>query len=116
MQPLVELCVRRPVVAHVITFVMVAAGVIAFLNLGVSRYPDVALPILTIATPFPGASPEQIESEVTRRIENAVTGIDGLEAITSRSVAGFSVVVARFVIEKNANVAAREAEDKVRAL
>lgn len=116
MQPLAELCVRKPALAYAITCVMVAAGVVAFLNLGVSRYPDVALPILTIATPFPGASPEQIESDITRRIEHAVSGLDGIEALTSRSAAGYSVVIVRFVIEKNAGVAAREVEDKVRAL
>lgn len=107
---------RRPLLAYAITLVMVVAGAAAFLSLGVSRYPDVELPIVTVATPFPGASPEQVETDVTRRIENSVHGIAGIEALTSRSAAGFSVVVARFVIEKSATVAVKEVRDKVRAL
>lgn len=116
MQRLAELCVRKPMLAYAITLVMVVAGVIAFLRLGVSRYPDVELPILTVVTEFPGASPAQVETAITRKIEDAVSGIDGIEALTSRSAAGFSAVVARFVIEKDANAAAREVQDKVRAI
>src|SRR5690348_3426400 len=101
MQRLAELCVRRPVLSRVITLAMVALGVFAFLGLNVSRYPDVELPIITVVTQFPGATPEEVETDVTHKIEDGVAGIDGIEKVTSTSTGGFSIVVAQFVLEKN---------------
>ncbi len=116
MQRLAELCVRRPVLSRVITLAMVVLGGFFFLGLNVSRYPDVELPIITVVTQFPGATPEEVETDVTRRIEDGVSGIDGIDKVTSTSADGFSIVVAQFVLEKNANVAAQEVRDKLGAI
>ena len=116
MQRLADLCVRRPILSSVITLVMVVLGAVSFLRLNVSRYPDVELPIITVITQFPGASPEQIETDLTRKIEDAVSGIGGIDTVTSTSADGFSIVVARFVLEKNVNVAGQEVRDKIGAI
>src|SRR5579884_1265971 len=116
MQRLAELCVRRPVLARVITLVMIVLGIFAFLGLNVSRYPNVELPIITIITKLPGAAPAAVEADVTRRIENAVSGIDGMDKVTSTSAEGFSIVIAQFALEKDVNVAAQEVRDKIGAL
>ncbi|HET8998479.1 MAG TPA: efflux RND transporter permease subunit [bacterium] len=116
MQRLAELCVRRPVLSRVITLVMVVLGIFSFLRLNVSRYPDVELPIITVVTQLPGASPEEVETDVTRRIEDGLSGIDGIDKITSTSAGGFSIVVAQFVLEKNATVAMQEVQDKLGAI
>lgn len=116
MQWLAELCIRRPVLAGVITIVMVAAGVFAFSGLNVSRYPNVDLPIITVVTQYRGASAEEVETDITRPIENAVSGVDGIDHVTSTSARGFSIVVAQFVLEKTAGVAAQEVRDKIGAI
>src|SRR5262249_20316686 len=116
MQRLADLCVRRPILSSVITLVMVVLGAVAFLRLDVSRYPDVDLPIITVITQFPGAGPEEIETDLTPKIEDAVGGIGGIDTVTSTSAEGFSIVVARFVLEKSANVATQEVRDKVGAI
>jgi len=116
MQRLAELCVRRPILSSVITLALVVLGVFSFQRLNVSRYPDVELPIITVITQFPGAAPGEIETALTRRIEDAVSGIGGIDTVTSTSADGVSVVVAQFVLEKNVNVAAQEVQDKVSAI
>src|SRR5579864_8279844 len=116
MQWLAELCIRRPVLAGVITIVMVAAGAFAFSGLNVSRYPNVDLPIITVVTQYPGASAEEVETDITRPIENAVSGVDGIDRVTSTSARGFSIVVAQFVLEKNTSTAAQDVRDKIGAI
>src|SRR5579885_2690656 len=116
MQRLAALCVRRPVLAQVIALAMVVLGVAAFFHLNLARYPNVELPIITVVTEFPGAGPEQVETDVTRRIEDAVSGIDGIDTVTSTSARGFSIIVAQFVLQKDANVAAQEVRDRVGAI
>jgi len=116
MQRLAELCVRRPVLSRVITLVMVVVGVFSFLSLNVSRYPNVELPFITVITRFPGASPEEVETDLTRKIEDAVSGIGGIDKVTSTSTEGYSIVVAQFVLEKNVTTAVDEVRDKVGAI
>jgi multidrug efflux pump subunit AcrB len=116
MQRLADLCVHRPILASVITLAMILLGVFSFLGLNVSRYPDVELPIITVVTQFPGATPEEVESDVTRRIEDGVSGIDGIDKVTSTSADGFSIVIAQFALEKDVNVAGQEVRDKIGAI
>jgi len=113
MQRLAEICVRRPVLAGVITLVMVVVGAISFFGLNVERYPNLDLPIIVVLTKLPGASPEEMETDITRKIEDAVSGVGGIDQVTSTSAEGFSTVVAQFVLNKNVNVAAQEVQEKV---
>jgi HAE1 family hydrophobic/amphiphilic exporter-1 len=113
MQWLAELCVKRPVFAWVLILSLTVVGVFAFTRLGVDRFPNVDIPSVAITTRLPGAAPEQIETEVTDKIEEAVNTISGIDTLTSSSSEGVSQVVVSFVLEKDANVAAQEVRDKV---
>jgi HAE1 family hydrophobic/amphiphilic exporter-1 len=113
MQWLAELCVKRPVFAWVLVLSLVVVGLFAFTRLGVDRFPNVDIPSVAITTRLPGAAPEQVESEVTDKIEEAVNTISGIDTLTSNSSEGVSQVVVSFVLEKDANVAAQEVRDKI---
>ena len=113
MQWLAELCVRRPVFASVLILSLVVVGVFAFGQLGVDRLPQVDFPTVTVTTRLPGAAPEQVESEVTDKIEEAVNTISGIDQLSSNSAEGISQVVVTFFLEKNADVAAQEVRDRI---
>ena len=113
MQWLAELCVKRPVFAWVLILSLVVVGLFAFTRLGVDRFPNVDIPSVSITTRLPGAAPEQVETEVTDKIEEAVNTISGIDTLTSNSSEGVSQVIVSFVLEKDANVAAQEVRDKI---
>ena len=113
MQWLAELCVRRPVFASVLILSLVVVGMFAFGQLGVDRLPQVDFPTVAITTRLPGAAPEQVESEVTDKIEEAVNTISGIDQLSSNSAEGISQVIVTFFLEKNADVAAQEVRDRI---
>ncbi|MGE0359479.1 MAG: efflux RND transporter permease subunit [Vicinamibacterales bacterium] len=113
MQWLAELCVKRPVFAWVLILSLTVVGLFAFTRLGVDRFPNIDIPAVVITTRLPGAAPEQIETEVTDKIEEAVNTISGIDTLTSNSSEGVSQVVVNFILEKDANVAAQEVRDKI---
>ena len=82
-------------------------------KLNVDRFPNVDFPIVTVVTVLPGAAPEQIETEVTDKIEEAVNTISGLEELQSISTEGVSQLIVRFNLDKDVNVAAQEVRDQV---
>ncbi|HYM61139.1 MAG TPA: efflux RND transporter permease subunit, partial [Thermoanaerobaculia bacterium] len=113
MQKLAELCVRRPVFAAVLVLALVVTGAFAYFQLGVDRFPKVEFPWVTITTALPGAAPQEVETEVTEKIEGAVNTIGGIEEIISFSSENVSVVSIQFSLEKNGDVAAQEVRDRV---
>jgi HAE1 family hydrophobic/amphiphilic exporter-1 len=113
---LAELCVRRPVFASVLILSLVVVGSFAYLQLGVDRFPNVDFPFVTISTRLVGAAPEEIETEITDRVEEAVNTISGIDQLISVSSEGISVVTVGFVLEKNLDVAAQEVRDRVNAI
>jgi HAE1 family hydrophobic/amphiphilic exporter-1 len=113
MQWLAELCVKRPVFAWVLILSLVVVGLFAFTRLGVDRFPNIDIPSVVVTTRLPGAAPEQIESEVTDKIEESVNTISGIDTLTSNSSEGVSQVVVSFLLDKDANVAAQEVRDKI---
>jgi HAE1 family hydrophobic/amphiphilic exporter-1 len=113
MQWLAELCVRRPVFASVLILSLVVVGAFAFGQLGVDRIPTVDFPTITVTTRLPGAAPEQVESEVTDKVEEAVNTISGIDQLNSNSAEGISQVIVTFRLEKNADVAAQEVRDRI---
>ncbi|MCX7625820.1 MAG: efflux RND transporter permease subunit, partial [Candidatus Sumerlaeaceae bacterium] len=88
-------------------------GVFGYLRLGVDLFPNVDFPIITVITTLPGAAPEEVESEVTDKIEEAVNTISGIDELRSISSDSRSVVSIQFVLEKNVDVAAEEVRDRV---
>ncbi len=113
MQWLARVCVQRPVFASVLMLVVLVLGTVGYRGLGVDQFPDVDVPVVVITTQLPGAAPEEIESEVTDKIEGAVNQISGVDDLNSVSSEGVSQVVIMFKLDKNTDVAAQEVRDKV---
>src|SRR5580765_3537041 len=113
MQWLAALCVKRPVFATVLILSLVVVGAFSFTRLGVDRFPKVDFPTIVITTVQPGAAPEQIETEITDKIEEAVNTISGIDELRSVSSEGISQVIVAFLLEKDGDVAAQEVRDKL---
>src|ERR671932_226506 len=113
MQKLAEICVRRPVFATMLILSLTVVGIFSFFSLGVDLFPKIDLPTITVTVVNPGASPQEIETEVTDKVEEAVNTISGIDELRSTSVEGVSQVFITFILEKNADIAAQEVRDKV---
>ncbi len=113
MQALARLCVRRPVFASVLIIALVVVGGVGYTRLGVDRYPKVDFPTVAVITRLPGAAPEEVETEVTDKIEESINTIAGIDDLQSVSAEGISQVFVTFILEKNVDVAAQEVRDKV---
>ena len=108
-----EVFVRRPVFTTMVIATMVVLGLASFVQLGVDIFPKVDLPTITITTLLPGASPEEIESQITKPIEEVVNTISGLDELRSSTIEGQSQVFATFVLERNVQEAANDVREKV---
>jgi len=113
MQWLAELCVKRPVFASVLSIVILVVGGVFYTQLGVDQFPKVDFPAVVVMTTQPGASPEDIEREISDKIEGAVNTISGIEELRSSSSEGVSLVVIQFNLQKDPNIAAQEVQQKV---
>jgi hydrophobic/amphiphilic exporter-1 (mainly G- bacteria), HAE1 family len=116
MQWLAEICVKRPVFATMLILSLVVVGAFSFLSLGVDLYPKIDFPTLTITVVNPGASPEEIETEITEKIEEAVNTISGIDELRSSSIEGVSRVFVQFLLEKDVEVAFNEVQQKVQGV
>jgi HAE1 family hydrophobic/amphiphilic exporter-1 len=110
---LAALCVRRPVFATMLVMVLVVLGIASFTRLGVDLYPKIDLPRAVITTTLPGASAEEMETEVTKPIEEAVNTIQGIDELRATTVEGVSVVNISFVLERDVEQAVQDVRDKV---
>ena len=113
MQKLAEICVRRPVFATMIIMSLVVVGLFSYKSLGVDLFPKIDLPTVTVTVINPGASPQEIETEITDKVEGTVNTISGIDELRSTSVEGASQVFITFLLEKNADIAAQEVRNKV---
>jgi HAE1 family hydrophobic/amphiphilic exporter-1 len=113
MQKLAEICVRRPVFATMLILSLTVVGIFSFFSLGVDLFPKIDLPTITVTVINPGASPREVETEITDKVESAVNTISGIDELRSTSVEGVSQVFITFILEKNADIAAQEVRDKV---
>src|SRR5919205_131300 len=116
MHKLAEICVKRPVFATVIVLSLVVVGWFAYQQLGVDRFPKVDFPTIVISTRLVGAAPEEIETDITDKIEEAVNTISGIDQLQSISSEGVSQVTVQFVLEKDADIAAQEVRDRVNTI
>ena len=94
-----DLSIRRPVVASVMMLTLVTLGLFSFRRLPIDMMPDVEIPVLSIVTQFPGASPETVEREVSKKIEEAVNPISGVKHVVSVSREGLSSVIVEFNLD-----------------
>lgn len=113
MQRLAELCIERPVFATMLIVALTFIGGFSYSRLGVDQFPKVEFPIVSITTTLRGASPEEVETEVSKKIEEAVNTISGIEELRSISAEGVSQVFVTFVLERDVNQAAQDVRDKV---
>jgi hydrophobic/amphiphilic exporter-1 (mainly G- bacteria), HAE1 family len=113
MHKLAALCVRRPVFATMLILSLVVVGGFSYMSLGVDLLPKVDVPTVTITTVNPGATAEEIETEITKRIEDAVNTISEIDEVRSTSVQGLSSVMVSFSLDKNGDIATQEIRDKV---
>ena len=116
MQWLAEICVKRPVFATMLILSLVVVGAFSFMSLGVDLFPKIDFPTLTVTVINPGASPEEIETEITEKVEEAVNTISGIDELRSSSIEGASRVFVQFVLEKDVEVAFNEVQQKVQTI
>ncbi|HSN29580.1 MAG TPA: efflux RND transporter permease subunit, partial [Kofleriaceae bacterium] len=113
MQWLANICVRRPIFASVLILALVVVGFVGYKSLGVDKFPKVDFPMVTIVTPYPGAAPGAVETDVTEKIEEAVNTVSGLDTLTSVSTEGVSMVIAQFELEIDPDKAANDINEHI---
>ena len=111
-----NLSIKRPVVATVMMLTLVTLGLFSWRRLSIDMMPDVEIPVLSISAEYPGASPETVEREVSKKIEEAVNPISGVKHVNSTSREGLSSVVVEFNLEVNINDVSQEARAKISAI
>ncbi|MGH9339641.1 MAG: efflux RND transporter permease subunit [Acidobacteriota bacterium] len=113
MQKLAEICVRRPVFATMLILSLVVLGIASYRELGVDLFPKVEFPTVVVSVTLEGAGPEEMETQVTKPIEEALNTISGLDELRSISSEGLSLTFATFVLERDIDSAAQDVRDKV---
>lgn len=113
MRKLAEVCIARPVFASMLILALVVVGATSYFKLGIDRFPSVDLPTIMVSTSLPGASPEEVEAEVTQRIEEVVNSVDGIDELRSISASGQSQVIATFRLDRDIDAAAQDVRDRV---
>ncbi len=111
-----EVCIRRPVFTWVLVSIPVVLGIVSYVLLGVDLFPKVDVPVVSVTATLPGASTEELETTVTRPIEEAINTVSGVDELRSVVREGVTTVVVLFVLDKNGDVAAQEVRDKVSAI
>jgi hydrophobic/amphiphilic exporter-1 (mainly G- bacteria), HAE1 family len=113
MHGLAQLCVRRPVFTTMLILALIVVGAFSYFSLGVDLFPKVDIPAVTITVADPGASPEEVETEITKKVEDAVNTISLIDEVRSTSSEGRSVVIVSFLLQKSGDIAAQEIQNKV---
>ena len=113
---LADVSIKRPVFTTMIVMAILVLGLFSFIKLNVDQFPNVDIPFVTVTTVLPGAGPEQVESDVTKIIEDAVNPIAGVDHISSTSQEGVSIVTIQFKLEVNGETASQEVREKVSAV
>jgi HAE1 family hydrophobic/amphiphilic exporter-1 len=105
--------IRRPVFASMVTAFLVVIGLLSYRGLGVDWLPQVDMPVVTVTTTLRGAGPEEIETQVTRPLEEAINTIGGIDELRSYSLEGVSSITATFLLEKNGQECVQDVRDRV---
>src|SRR5687767_682446 len=113
MRTLAATCIKRPVFAAMLILALVVVGASSFFRLSVDRFPAVDLPNVMVRTSLPGASVEEVETQVSDIVEEAVNRVEGINELRSVSVPGTSMVNVTFNLDRNIDVAAQDVRDRV---
>jgi hydrophobe/amphiphile efflux-1 (HAE1) family protein len=112
---LADVSVERPVFATMMILALIVLGLFSYMKLNIDQFPDVDIPYVTVVTVLRGAGPEQMETDVTKKIEDAVNPVAGIDHIQSTSQEGLSVVIIQFKLEIDGKTAAQEVREKIAA-
>jgi len=105
--------IKNPVFATMMMAAFLVLGLFSYFRLPVEQFPDVNFPVVVVQTEYPGAAPETVESDLTRKIEEAVNTVSGVKQLSSRSYEGMSVVIAEFLLTVDPAAAAQDVREKV---
>ncbi len=108
-----DLFIKRSVTTLTLTGAIIIFGLFGFRSMGVDLFPEIDLPVVSVYTILPGASPDVVDENVTAVIEEQISTISGIETLTSQSFEGASQIIVQFDLNKDVNVAATEVQDKV---
>ncbi|MBK7106411.1 MAG: efflux RND transporter permease subunit [Ignavibacteriae bacterium] len=108
-----DLSINRPIMMSMFLLVLVLFGTISYFSLKLDLMPDVDIPYVTIQTVYPGAGPQEIETQVSKKIEDAVSSVSQIKSLTSYSLEGVSIVVVEFELDKDIDIANQEVKDNV---
>lgn len=111
-----EICIRRPVFTWVLVAIPVVLGIVAYYSLGVDLFPKVDLSAVSISARLAGASAEEMETTVTKPIEEAINQVSGIEELRSTTREGSTTIAVQFRLDKDGDVAAQEVRDKVSSI
>ncbi|PYC25654.1 multidrug transporter AcrB [Aquipseudomonas alcaligenes] len=108
-----DICIRRPVFATVLSLIIVLLGLLAYQRLAVREYPNIDVPIVTVNVMYPGASPEIMESQVAQPVEDVLSGIEGLDFVSSISRSENTQITAQFRLGTDSDEAANDVRDRL---
>jgi len=108
-----DFSIRNPVFITMIMLALVVVGVIAYTSMPLDFFPDVSFPTMAVITVYPGAGPGEIETQVTKPIEEAMVTAPGVESVQSRSSEGYSVVIVSFGLDKDVKRAIQDVREKI---
>src|SRR3990167_7079607 len=108
-----KVSLKNPVFATMVMLAFVVLGIFSYQRLKVDQFPEIDFPVVVVTADYPGASPEIVESEVTKKIEEGVNSIAGINALTSRSFEGSAVVIIEFQLHIDGRKAAEDVREKV---
>lgn len=112
---LANIAIRRPAFITCLVILMLVLGYRSMNKLGVDIFPDITFPIVTVNTPYPGAGPQEIETQVSKILEDELSGLSGVKAVRSSNKEGISTVVVEFALETDVKFAEQQVKDRVNA-
>src|SRR5215212_9552936 len=111
-----DFAIRRPIITVVVMIALAVFGIAALMRLQTDEFPDIDAPIVFIGIVYPGASPDQVEREVVDRLEDRISGISGLDQLTSTSSDGFAQIIVQFKFDKPTDEATQDVRDAISAV
>ncbi|TAK12919.1 MAG: efflux RND transporter permease subunit [Acidobacteria bacterium] len=111
-----DFAIRRPVITVVSMLALVVFGMVSLFQLQTDEFPDVAVPLVVVSVPYPGASPDNVEREIVEPMEEAFSGISGVKKVQSNALDSFAVVMVEFQYERNLQDATQEIRDKINSI
>jgi hydrophobic/amphiphilic exporter-1 (mainly G- bacteria), HAE1 family len=108
-----ELSIRRPIFLVCVVLLSLVVGLGAMSRMGVDLFPDVTFPVVTVSTPYPGAGPAEVETLVSKPLEDELSTLSGIKRLSSINKEGVSTVVAEFTLETDVKYAEQQIRDRV---